>query len=103
MLEKFKKINWLWFLPVIAVLHLVSFAAMTWPLANALGFVIIAGLALVLAIIDLRLAILLLFLELLVGSKGYLFSLPVVNFDLSIRIALWSIIMSVWAINTLFP
>jgi O-antigen ligase len=101
MLEKFKKINWLWFLPVIAVLHLVSFAAMTWPLANTLGFVIIAGLALVLAIIDLRLAILLLFLELLVGSKGYLFSLPVVNFDLSIRIALWSIIMSVWAIKFL--
>ena len=101
MLEKFRKINWLYFLPILAALHLLSFAAMTWPFLNTLGFVIIAGFALVLAIVDLRLAILLLFLELLVGSKGYLFSLPLGDFELSIRIALWLIIMSVWAIKFL--
>ena len=100
-LEKFKKINWLWFLPMIAVLHLVSFAAMTWPFLNTAGFIIIALLGLFFAIKDLRLAILLLFLELLVGSKGYLFSLSVGDFELSIRIALWLIIMSVWAIKFL--
>ena len=101
MLEKFRKINWLYFLPILAALHLLSFAAMTWPFLNTLGFVIIAGFALVLAIVDFRLAILLLFLELLVGSKGYLFSLPLGDFELSIRIALWLIIMSVWAIKFL--
>jgi hypothetical protein len=83
-------------LPGLLLVELWSLASFTWPWLNLLGFTAVSVLAITLAIRDLRLALCLIFLELLIGSKGYLFSLELGSFTISIRIALWLIIMSAW-------
>lgn len=97
MLDFFKKLpRYYLILPASLAVLVWSLLGFTWPELNLLGFLIISLLALILAINDLRLAIALLLLELIIGSKGYLFSLDFDGWQISIRMALWLIIMSAW-------
>ncbi len=101
MFEKIKNLSWYWFLPVLLLVHLWSMAGVTWPVWNLVGFIVLALLCLLLAIRNMKLALALFFLELIIGSKGYIFSLEIGNLALSIRIAMWFIIMAVWLIKFL--
>ena len=60
------------------------------------AFFIIVALVLVLSLIKLEYGILILLAELFIGSKGYLFYFDTTGAVISIRIALWLIVMAVW-------
>jgi hypothetical protein len=102
MLRNFFNSQLSWLLAGLTAAHLLSFTSFTWPLLNQLGFLIILATAIYLSWRDLRLAISLLILELLVGSQGYLFSWDFSHFQLSLRIALWSVIMIAWLVKLLY-
>jgi len=97
MLERLNKIHWFWFVLVLLMTHIWSVAGVTWPIINLIGFGFIVLLCLILALVDMRLALLLFILELIIGSKGYIFSFEIGGLALSLRIALWLVIMSVWS------
>jgi hypothetical protein len=59
-------------------------------------FVLICLFVLAASLLDLRFGVFLVWVELLIGSKGYLFFLNLGTATISIRIALWLIVMSVW-------
>jgi hypothetical protein len=101
MLEKIKNINWQWTMAILAIVTVWSWFGNLWPWLNYLGFVSIIGLAIYLAYRDLGQAILLLVLELIIGSKGYLFYLPIADFNISIRMGLWAVVMIAWLISIL--
>jgi len=66
------------------------------PDFNNFAFLIIIFLALILSLINLEYGIWIIFAELFIGSKGYLFAFEQDGFLISIRIALWLVIMAVW-------
>lgn len=76
--------------------ELLSFNSYLYPALNAISFLTIIFLTLVLSLKNLEYGIYILLAELFIGSKGYLFSLPIYNIDLSIRMGLFLVIMSVW-------
>ena len=80
----------------IILLELISLAGYLVPTINLLAFVVICLAFLIIAFKDLHLALWLVLLELIIGSKGYLFSGDILGTQLAIRIALWIILMSVW-------
>lgn len=80
----------------IFLLELISLVGFLLPTVNKLFFFIIVIFTLILAIKNLKFGLFILFAELFIGSKGYLFFFEFANIKISIRIALWLIIMSVW-------
>lgn len=80
----------------IFLLELISLVGFLLPAVNKLFFFIIIIFALILAIKNLKFGLFVLFAELFIGSKGYLFFFEFAGIKISIRIALWLIIMSVW-------
>ena len=74
----------------------LSFAAYFFPLFNKVAFFIILGLTLVLTLEKLEYGIYILLAELFIGSKGYLFYFDAGGVSVSLRIALFLIVMSVW-------
>ena len=91
-MRNYKKI-----LPYIILAELVSLVGFLIPEINALAFFAIIAFTLVAAMISLELGLLILFTELFIGSKGQLFFFEANGVLISVRIALWLIIMSVWA------
>jgi len=83
-------------LALIFLVELFSLFAYLLPDFNKIAFLIIALLALILSLCKLEYGIWLVFIELFIGSKGYLFFFEYEGLVISIRIALWLIIMSVW-------
>ncbi len=81
--------------------ELLSFFGYLFPAINLAGFFIICIIALILSIYKLEYGAYLLLAELFIGSKGYLFFLDYNGLTVSLRIALWLIIMSVWLGQTL--
>jgi O-antigen ligase len=71
------------------------------PIFNNIAFFIIVLLCLVLAIIKLEYGVYVIFVELFIGSLGYLFSFSLGNNNISVRIALWLIIMSIWLVKSI--
>ncbi len=63
---------------------------------NKIGFFIIVLLTIIASLIKLEYGLWILFAELFIGSKGYLFFFEQDGLIISIRIALWLIVMSVW-------
>ncbi len=63
---------------------------------NKIGFFIIVLLTIIASLIKLEYGLWILLAELFIGSKGYLFFFEYDGLIISIRIALWLIIMSVW-------
>ncbi len=81
--------------------EIISFFGYFFPIINLAGFFIICIITLILSIYKLEYGIYLLLAELFIGSKGYLLFFDYNGLTISIRIALWLIIMSVWLGQTL--
>jgi len=85
-------------LGLIVAAELFSVFTFYVPGFNNLAVVLIALLALILTLYRLEYGVLLLLVELFIGSKGYLFYFESGGLQISIRIILWLIVMSVWAV-----
>jgi O-antigen ligase len=80
----------------IFLAELISFFSYLHPAINKLGFLVIVLITLIISLFKLEYGLLILLAELFIGSKGYLFYFEQGGLILSIRIALWLIIFSVW-------
>ena len=80
----------------IIFLEILSYGAYLYPLFNKITFLVILFITLVLALEKLEYGLYVLLAELFIGSKGYLFYFEAGGISVSIRIALFLIIMSVW-------
>jgi hypothetical protein len=85
----------------IILAELLSFLGYFYPTFNKAGFLAIVLITLILSLYKLEYGVLILLSELFIGSKGYLFSFDFGGFSISIRIALWLIVMAVWAGKTI--
>ncbi|EKD49386.1 MAG: hypothetical protein ACD_63C00165G0003, partial [uncultured bacterium] len=85
-----------------AAAYALSFLGYLIPVINTILFFAIIILVLNLTLKRLEYGVLAIFFELIIGSKGYLFSFSISdNFVLSIRMAMFLIIMIVWLIQAL--
>lgn len=80
----------------ILLAELFSFFGYLLPTFNKAAFLIIALVALVLSLYKLEYGIWILLAELFIGSKGYLFYFDQGGFTISVRMALWLIVISMW-------
>jgi hypothetical protein len=80
----------------IILAEILSFLGYYYQLVNFTAFFAIIILVLILSLYRLKYGLFILLAELLIGSFGYLFYFETGGFKISIRIALWLIIMSVW-------
>jgi len=86
-------------LGLIILAELFSIFTFYVPLFNNLAMLLIASLALILTLYRLDYGVLLLLVELFIGSKGYLFYFESQGVQVSLRIILWLIVMTVWAVS----
>jgi len=96
MLEFTKKHQILALLFCFASVELFSFFGFLYPQAGTILFFLIVFATLVASFWRLEYGLLIILAELFIGSKGYLFSLDIDGSVVSIRIALFLIIMAVW-------
>ncbi|HOZ53313.1 MAG TPA: hypothetical protein PK142_01385 [bacterium] len=97
---KHKK-NIAWIFGVFLLLELISFLSFYFVNINLIIFTIIVILAIILAFYKLEWCFYLVLGELLFNSMGYIFFLENGGFKISLRIALWSIIMFAWGVKFL--
>lgn len=81
---------------IIILAELFSLSGFLVPEFGKFSFFIFVLLFLILSLIKLEYGVLILLAELFIGSKGYLFAFEFGESNISIRIALWLIVMSVW-------
>ncbi len=86
---------------LIILAEILSFLGYFFPAVNYITFFIIVFLAVILSLYNLKYGLWILLAELFIGSFGYLFYFEAGGFKLSLRIALWLIIMSVWLAKTM--
>jgi hypothetical protein len=80
----------------IFLIELLSFYGYLFSDINQIVFILICLIFAVFSFVDLKYGILILLTELFIGSKGYLFYFDCDGTVISIRIALWIIILSIW-------
>lgn len=80
----------------------LSFLGYLRPTINHLGFFLIALIALIISLYRLEYGLWLVLAELFIGSKGYLFYLDYGGINLSLRVALWLIVLAVWFGQTVY-
>jgi len=80
----------------IILAELLSFLGYYLPTINFISFFALAILTLVLSLRRFEYGLYILITELLIGSFGYLFYFETGGFKISLRIAIWLIIISVW-------
>lgn len=85
----------------ISLTLILSFFAYLFPPFNKIAFFIILGLTLILALEKLEYGLYVLLAELFIGSKGYLFYFDAGGISISLRIALFLVIMAVWTYGRL--
>ncbi|MFA6455109.1 MAG: hypothetical protein WCV70_04610, partial [Patescibacteria group bacterium] len=85
---------------LIILAEILSFLGYYYPAVNFTAFFIIIALVLILSLYRLEYGLYILLAELLISSFGYLFYFETGGFKISIRIALWLIVMSVWLAGT---
>lgn len=83
----------------ILFIELISFLGYLFGPINTIFFFLIIAAALVFSLFKLEYGLYILLAELFIGSKGYLFSFEYEGIAISLRIALFLIIMSVWFFN----
>lgn len=91
--------NFFLFFSIFALFELLSLITFLFPALRPLTFFLIISLVFTLSLWRLEYGLLSVIGELFIGSKGYLFSLPVGQVTLSIRMALFLIILGVWIFN----
>ncbi len=80
----------------IVIAEIFSLIGYFYSSVNLIGFIMIAVLAIILSLYNLEHGLLILLAELFIGSMGYLFSFRFGSVSISIRIALWIIVMTAW-------
>ncbi|MDO9399093.1 MAG: O-antigen ligase family protein [bacterium] len=81
---------------LIILVELISFAGYFSFLVSAIAFFVLAILTLIVSFYRLEYGLAILLAELFIGSMGYLFSFSFNGTNISLRIILWLIVMSVW-------
>ncbi|MBD3247985.1 hypothetical protein GF382_01685 [Candidatus Falkowbacteria bacterium] len=89
----------LWLLLSFFLLELFSFFGYLLPYLNRVFFVLICLIMLLLSLRKVKYGLLIILAELAIGSKGYLFYFAYQGVDISIRIALWMIILAVFCLK----
>lgn len=97
----FKPKKTLILLAIVIFFFWMSFLGYLYPKVNYVMFWLISLLALLLTLTKLEYGLFLLLLELFLGSKGYLFSFPIFNFVVSLRLSLYIIIIIVYFIKAI--
>ncbi|MCX7779140.1 MAG: O-antigen ligase family protein [Patescibacteria group bacterium] len=87
------------FLLLIVFFELLSFLGYLVPLINRFAFLLISLSFLFLTFWKLEYGIFVLLAELFIGSKGYLFYLPIGPIKISLRMILFSLVMLIWLIG----
>lgn len=82
---------------VIEVIEFISLLVYTDHISGVLAFVVVTVIACILALWRLDIAVGILLAELVIGSKGYLFSIDSWDWRLPIRMALFATVMLAWA------
>lgn len=85
-----------WILLGFFLVESLSFAGYLYPLVNQTAFILIFISAVIFSLKDLKYGFYLVFAELLIGGQGYLFHFGENGSDISVRIALWVAVMSVY-------
>ncbi|MFA5247846.1 MAG: O-antigen ligase family protein [Patescibacteria group bacterium] len=101
MSEKLKKLfnkHFYWLLTAIVFFETASYFGYIFPNLGNIFFWLITASVLILSLKNLRYGAWLAIIELLISSKGYLFSANISGTEISIRIAIWLILMSVWLV-----
>jgi len=83
----------------VLLLEILSWLAFNYPIINGPIFFVLVILALGASFYNLESGLLIVGAELLIGSLGHLFSLEIYDLKLSLRVALWLVVMSVFAIK----
>ncbi len=97
----FSKLTWILALSG-GIIYGLSFVGYIIPFVNLILFLVIIAVTLNLTIKNLSYGVLILIFELIIGGKGYLFSVVIGdNFVLSLRLALFLIVMAVWLITAI--
>lgn len=85
----------------IILIEELSFLGYLAPSANKVVFGLLVAAAIALAAIRLEWVVALVLAELAIGSKGYLFYLNISDFKISIRLALFAVVMAAWFFRSL--
>ena len=81
---------------LIILVEAVSLLGFEYPVVNAAGFFAVAVITLLFSVEKLEYGLLILLAELFIGSKGYLFSYDYGGTLISLRMALFLVVMSAW-------
>lgn len=98
--NKYSKIFFLVFIGTLTSFSL-AFVGFLYPWVNTIVFSLIVGVTLYLVFKKPEIGIFLLFIELVIGSKGYLFSQPILDQLVSIRLALFLVVLFWFIINVI--
>lgn len=90
-----------WFVAAIALVELFSYVGWHRVEINTFGWVALTLLTFFLAHRNLKFGIFLLFAELSIGSKGYLFSMPIGSFDVSLRLGMFLALFLAYVISVI--
>jgi hypothetical protein len=91
-----------WLFTLLVVIELSSyFGFIFWDLDHWF-FIAVSLTVLIISLKNLRYGVYAAILELIIGSKGYLLHLDILEGTISIRIAIWMIILAVWAKNFIY-
>jgi len=80
----------------VSLTLILSFAAYFYPFFNKVAFFVILALILILTLEKLEYGLYILLAELFIGSKGYLFYFDLGGVSVSLRIALFLVVMGAW-------
>jgi hypothetical protein len=87
---------------LIALVEFISYAAFFNPTMNTIGFFLLILAAISLSVWKIEYGLYFILAELIIGSKGYLFSYEVSGTSISVRLGLFLSILVVWFISALF-
>ncbi len=87
-----------YFVFIFSSLLFLSFLAFLYPIINSIVFFGILIFTLIISLIDLKYGVLIAFIELLLGSQGYLFFLYIGNFKISLRLGIFLTLFFVYLI-----
>ncbi|MDO8571227.1 MAG: glycosyltransferase, partial [bacterium] len=84
---------------VIILAELLSFLGYGFPLLKLVGFFLFTILALILSLKNLTYGVAFALGELIIGSKGHLFSLPISGVDVSVRVGIFCVVIIAWILG----
>lgn len=91
--------NLIFFIFSFIIVDLLSYLALVFPTLNQIVFIILTLLCLGLSLYRLEYGVLMVLAELLIGSMGHMFVFLLGDYQLPIRMALWGVVMAVFAVN----